>query len=545
MILANNTLAKVLVSYVIYISYFENNESFIPDVNIFTQICLEKISAIYRLKIGERLLFHYRKLATFFQKIFMFLFILFYKFTTHLKSSHNAAFLSNFGFSANATYHISATPSNLDPYCFAFLNKSEYNKFRTSVLGDLIRCSDISYSQYYHEIKNSITPENGIIEEKGIYYPLFINSAIELSGVNIKITETYRNPTSCFDYRWFGVVNGKIGVVVILGFISILWIVNWVLHFHIQIGLHYCLTAVFLSNLFYQIVRLLELQKLDKVDISNGLTITRVIFSLFSEIIFYATILFCAKGWCVVRDSISVKEIILCLTYSTLFMVFRILSQYIFDGTWAIVILILAIISIVLFIRELMNSINNAQLLIYAHLLSIANAGYDAKTTPIYQKHLMYQKFQFIFLGGLIMILIYLITAIFADVPFVAQELVEDCIEIVVLAALEILFRLRGGKRGNYTLIPEQSDLSTDEVSLADIEGLNINSPPFTRGGRVWTDEMPLPALPVIVPTRRPEVHQPIIKPEPRHAEVVLSSPDGTESIKAKLITDGDQREEI
>ena len=478
----------------------------------------------------------------------MFLLIfLAYKSTTTLKSSHPAAFSSDFGFIKNGTYSITTSSNNM--ICFTFIKTNEYRDYRNRIVNDQISCSNINGTQYYQEF-DSMNGLNGIVSEEGIFYPLFIS--MEGSSINMKITEIYRNlPDSYMDSRWFGIINSKIAVVVILAVIMILWLINWFMHFKIQIWIHYCLTAVFISNLIYQIIRFSELVKLDKADTATGLSIFRVIIFLISEIIFYATILFLAKGWCIVRDSISVKEIILCLIYSTLFMIFRSVSEYVLTGTWAIVVLICALISLILFIRELMVSLNYAHMLIFAHLLSISNAGYDAKTTPIYKKYVLYQSFQFAFLGALVLLLIYLIVAIFVEVPFYIQETIEDIIEILFLGVLAFLFQLRGTNRTNYTLMPEEPSEQTtaDEYSLADIETVSRHSDIFTRGGKVWTEEMPLPSAPVVTPRRRPELLQSFIHhrepPQPQQSEVILSSPDGVETVNAQLLDDQEHKTEI
>lgn len=559
------------------------------------------------------------------------LLIISYKAKYVIKSTASAVFLTDFAFEANAKFQIFVNKIEA-PVCFTFIPKRDYKSVRNQITFEKIECDDFNNSQYFHIFtQNSQIPYEGFIYERDIYFPLVISNqrylnilddqsqvlssaktiASQKYLIDVQIIETFKNPNSCLDYRWNGIIGGKIGILVIFFCVFVYWLINWFLNFSVQIWLHYCLTAVFVSNLFTETLRFFLLQKMIETDNTNNLLITYTVFSLISEIIFYATLLFCAKGWCVVRDTISVKEIILCLTYSTLFMIFRILAQNIDRGAWAIVVIVFALISIILFIRELLKSINNAHLLIYAHLLAVANAGYDIKTTPIYQKHLMYNRFSIILLTSLLLVLIYLIVYIFIDIPYVADELTQDCIEIFFLSCLAILFRLRGGKRTNYTLMPSsnrnrpkrrrnsdgngtyssfnddnniinlneneddhqnagdaEDDLSTatDEISLADLETININSPLLNRGGRAWSEDLPLPGIPNIVTNRtgasstlqdsltrnvnnlmiqNNSLHQTQDQQKLPEATVILVSPDGTDTLQANVIDPGQVRHEI
>lgn len=559
------------------------------------------------------------------------LFLINYKRTVTIKSTSSAVFLSDFGFESNASFSISF--DKIDTHlCFTFVPKDDYKRIRNQMTFEKVDCEDINSSTYYHLFTpNSKAPYEGNINKKGIYFPFVTSSYRNLNANNdsietleshktiqgskylieAKITEIFINPNSHLDYRWNGIIEGKIGMLVILFCLLIYWLTNWFMNFSVQIWIHYCLTAVFVSNLLNQTIRFFLIQKMIETDNTYTFSIISTIFSLFSEIIFYATLLFCAKGWCVVRDTISVKEIILCLTYSTLFMIFRILAENIVSGAWAIVVIILALISIILFIRELLKSINNAHLLIYAHLLAIANAGYDIRTTPIYQKHVMYNRFSYILLASLLLVLIYLIVYIFVDIPYVADELTQNSIQAFFLCGLAILLRLRGGKSRNYSLISNGSShqrrrknhdggayssfndennngeniinineneeggnddaeddfsTTTDEISLADLETININSPLLNRGGRIWTEDLPLPGIPAIVPNRtggsstlqdsltrnmnnlmiqNNNLHQPQQSQNLPEATVILASPDGTNTVQANVIDPGQVRHEI
>jgi hypothetical protein len=151
-----------------------------------------------------------------------------------------------------------------------------------------------------------------------------------------------------------------------------------------------------LSCFLWSGFRAIELLILDSQDTATSLTVFRYFFRIVGESVFFGTVLLIAKGWCIVRDSISLKEIVRSMIFSLCFIFFRILLDVVNDKVWGSVLIVLSGVSMVLFMRELIVGSREATMHILAHMLAISNEGINPRTTPIYQKHRLYRKFQLV-----------------------------------------------------------------------------------------------------------------------------------------------------
>jgi hypothetical protein len=200
-------------------------------------------------------------------------------------------------------------------------------------------------------------------------------------------------------------------------------------------------------------------------------------------------------------------------------MLFKFLIDVVQEKTAYLVLTVLTAISMILFMRELLKSTNDAFLYIMAHLLAIANEGINARSTPIFQKYRMYRRFQIILLIGSIELILYLVLSILAKLAFVADEAATDVLILTVFIMLAFVFRLRGESQGSYLRIADdEHDGEAQEIQLADLEAVDLNSSRL-NGGRDWESGMRLPGQPEIA------------RPQP--TSVVIASPDGTATVEA------------
>jgi hypothetical protein len=231
-------------------------------------------------------------------------------------------------------------------------------------------------------------------------------------------------------------------------------------------------------------------------------TVIRFLARLPAEIVFCATILLVAKGWGITRDVLSFKEFAFSMVYSILFIAFKALQDCFPDGAAGIVILLLTAVTTLLFMRELVRSTNDASLHIIAHLLAISHERINPLTTPIYQKHKLYRRFQLILLVGATELLFYLAAKIFLEIAFLTDEVVADVLIASVIIMLCIVFRLKGRQNESYLrILGEEDGRVPVGLPLADIEGVDI------AGGRGWTEGMALPRQSEIVRDTRRNVN--------------------------------------
>ena len=262
------------------------------------------------------------------------------------------------------------------------------------------------------------------------------------------------------------------------------------------------------------------LLRLNHHDTDFGLQIFSIIFSLLSRGMFFSTLLLAAKGWCIIKDTIHLREIAASLLCSFLFMSLQKIIEYIYLGKYAIYAMAVALLFIALFIYELVQSINQASLHIMAHLLVIQNEGIDAESTPVYLKHRMYAFLQKTIILGCILALVCMVITSVTEAPLWASATLQYISEIIILTAFGCIFRLRATDSAGYSMVGDSNLTSSIEVALDDIKEFNLG-----KEGKQWQEGMELPAQPTIVSTP---------------AVIVLSSPDGTEALKAEMTPNQD-----
>jgi hypothetical protein len=323
----------------------------------------------------------------------------------------------------------------------------------------------------------------------------------------LTIDRQYRNPQSQLDYRHVNTLKLKqipiVAIAVILG----LWLVNWVQHIRICVPIHHFHTAILVAALITPILRLQELIALDSNDSIATLSPLREVMEIIEDSLLFSTLLLTAKGWCIVRDSLRKLEIVRSVFFSLALVTFTILlTSELHYGWRAYVSVALALISFIAFVVELMMSINRASLHIVAHLLVIANAGIAPQTTPVFQKHRVYERFEACVVLFAVLFSVRLVYSLLFGLEFWVDELISDWTKVGIYGSLAFLLRLRGSESGDYTSIGDASL----HVPLTDLT--NVGSGDLQRDGVIWEEGMDLPPRPVIVE---------------KHSFVTIASPDG------------------
>jgi hypothetical protein len=424
------------------------------------------------------------------------------------RASDGFVLFSSFGFDAGGSYNATFTDfdSNIE-YCFALVPSAEARSAGPSI--------DCESYPYFHIVGNGTDFVDGEVDVPGVYHPYVgIDSAQTMS---FTIDSCFWNPGSRLDSRWGGIIPAKVAIVLVHFTLVICWLVNWGFHFSVQIWIHYFLTAVFTATLLYESTTAFKFSYDRAHEDDSYVYIISGIFGILAEGLFFGTIVLIAKGWCIVRDSLPLRDILRAMVYPFIVILVTWVMDLVENAVLFGVLLIVAIVAVVLLIRELLLSTKDAFLYIVAHLLAIADEGINARSTPIWQKYMLYRRFQFAMLAAAIELLLYLIIDIAVTLEFLAGEITWDVIVLTVLGMLAFIFRLRGKANADYLRIGDGEDPGA-EVQLADLEGLAVNGERL-YGGRDWEEGMPLPRQPEIV--------------RQQAANVVIASPDGTSTVEA------------
>jgi hypothetical protein len=430
-------------------------------------------------------------------------------------SANSYYVLDTFGFAANGTFQVNITQYAINPsLCFALLTNSEW-----STVPDTATPCQMKLG--IHRPFGSVPTAKlqGYVPSAGIYLPVF---AVPSGHFSLTETSIFRNPKTYLDSRWGVVVPFKIVFLICYTVCFIYWFVNWYLHFSTQIRIHYLLTSVVVAMLLYSVVRAIEISLLNQADTAAGWFLARLTVQVLAEVLFYFTLLMLAKGWCIVRDSLPVSQVVLAMFYSAFFIGFQISVEYTTHMTLVIVFLAFALLFVCFFVRDLVVSLNHATLRVIAHMVAIANRGINPRTTPIWQKYVMFRSFQRIVIVGAVLIMAYYICSVFLAVPFGADEIITDSLQLAVIVAWLVLFRLRGSTRRDYYRVRIEGTGDPGQVLRTDLDDVDLGSEALSVG-REWKEGMALPSQPKVV---KPENVDPA-------ARIVLATPDGTAAVPA------------
>ena len=460
----------------------------------------------------------------------IFLFSLFYKDTITINSDALLVSVESFGFEKggiSSTRFTNGVESKT--LYFAAFNSDEQKKF-LKLRYPNNNATFICQNKDKYKIFENVNEKGGVIEftvEENMTYYYKVIECGNVDKLKCKFLNIFTNPSTHLDIRWVGIIKAKTINLIVFGSILGLWFINWFRHFKVQIWIHYLFTLTFIFAVLLDVTRLFELKELDKKDVSLFLTSVRVIVEIIGAVIAFTTLLLASKGWCIIRDEISLKEMILSIFYSVAFFVLITLPQYFYLGVLELPVFLCSLLFVALYVRDLIVSINNASYQIMAHMLAISNEGIDPQTTPVYQKHLMYQYFEYAVIGACTLVLIKICISLFIELKLWVDETLSDIIEIIMLVAVFLIFRLREETAAGYTTID-----TDEEFQLSDIE--SIRSSNFGKGGRKWEEGMALPAMPKIIRNRTiRDEEQP--NETQQNPTVVLVSPDGTENINVRI----------
>ncbi|OHT08664.1 hypothetical protein TRFO_22750 [Tritrichomonas foetus] len=419
--------------------------------------------------------------------IFSLFFIILYKKKVSVYTSRSQFLLPDFGFDENGTYSIDVDiPPDFQQHLqLSFLDSEGYRKISVSFFPPLV--CDMDYPKYDINFTNHIF--NGTIENKTTLYPFLLRCEENIfSYIDITATVTYKNPTTYLDNRLVTGISSQMAMSIIFFTFSIIWIVNWILNFKYQIGLHYCLTATILSVMFYHAIRFCELKQLDKSDDSKGFTGARITFKWISASIFAFFLLLAAHGFCVVVDTISRKKVLLSAFYSAFFIGCMSFLLYYNYGSNRNILMIFTLISAVLYGHELIVNLSHASYQLVALLLAASNSGLPTGT-PIFLKNDLYLHFQRILLAILLLVMTYLAINSFSyAIPLWAIEFIGQSMELGILLSLAYLFRLRKSSHSDYHHIDD--GIEGDDIPLRTLD----NPADYISGG-------PSPTQPLLIQT--------------------------------------------
>ena len=215
--------------------------------------------------------------------------------------------LEPFGFEAGGTFKVQFSIEKGKNIFYSFVSGNEAKKVKGENLS--LYCSDeAQIPGQPFSIQNSSYIQ-GTITNKSILHPILINcdSISETPQIRVEVRSLFVNPNTHFDYRWSNYKIEKLIIIIAASILFILWIINWITHFSVQIWFHYFLSASYLLICF--IIRYFFLHQTDIKDEYSLISNIYYTFLFISLSLVFTTLLFAAKGWGIVRDSLTISTI--------------------------------------------------------------------------------------------------------------------------------------------------------------------------------------------------------------------------------------------
>lgn len=397
-----------------------------------------------------------------------------YRSVHKIKSSSSIYRIGDFGFESNSTYSIKFTEVKTNNLYFCFLSELEINKYSTNqILLSHICHVDEKFPLLLYEIKNSKIPFyiNGTIESAGVYYRVIANcenSDFLPPQTILSFTEEFQNPTSTLDSRWKGIKKFKTIIFLIFSFILMIWIILLLFKFSNISNLQILLTFVFISYLLVAIFRILEINQLENYDNDHGLTLARRIIAFIQKLLFYTTVLFICKGWCIIISHLS-SELIYYFFVVFVFDIMLFLIDFEQLSSLYTTFLVISVFSACLVLQKIIVSLHEVRQYLLSKMISIINIS-DYKIVEINKIRNKYVILEISIISTSIIYMSFVVSTIFVTVPFFLYETINDCLLFAFLVVLMILF-----KDNQFDINSGYSSVS-NMFSLTDLTPLEANN---------------------------------------------------------------------
>lgn len=417
--------------------------------------------------------------------------------------------IDSFGFLKGSNYSFTIHSTNPVSFILCYLNGEELAKVFSKDFSKINIC-DLTY--HVSEINHSISFRehfltiNGSILRKEVYHIFLFNCLLRKTEIIVEYQ--MKNPLSLLDYRKIPAITIKKYTQIVL---IIFLLISVVLLIYQKGGLSrfiyvymFVSTGLLISNSFH--INELKWQSISEEN--TKFTLFRMVSMFFTKVVLYTSLFLGSCGWGMCYSYVNYKTIISSLIAASLLYIFETGAQSSILENWIIVFILGFILSAIIITKTVLIYIDDTENHILAHLIAIYKTGIDPSTTPVYDRFVLYNRFQktlsIYFLISFVLINI----KIFGDLDFWIYEWVEDSNSIYILCMLLIRFN-------KITEIPNgYNDINDipNEIMEEELKGLDINSELIQDHSlERWEYGTVLPSQPKIVSDQIFDVDEQII----------------------------------
>ena len=385
-----------------------------------------------------------------------------------------------FGFGAGGSYDVSHPPGQGE--CFGaaayICTKDEFAVYAS------IPCN----------IKGPL-PLRGNVTKAGDYQVLVF-------GSDKPVDVVLRNSDSYLDVNQQPCLFEKPILAAFSGLLLLFWFVNWLLNLSFRLNLHACFTMTYLFSVVYAVVHFGELWHYNASDEKSVLTEFRIFTKFVADTFMLATLLMAAKGWSIVRASLTRWQVVACFVITLFYTIpSAVVVNVLFTRSWAVyLVLIFLFFGMIVYMRDVARSVEQSMYYVLGHMMVIADDGFDVKTTPIWNKYVMFRGLRWGLLAYMpLRLLIQTIEEVFLPPYWVGQTLF-DTLTLCWLTASAVLFRLKkNNNSSSYMMISDHEGQEPRQLDRDSLNGISIDSDQMQQGTRKWEEGVELPPQPIFI----------------------------------------------
>jgi len=412
--------------------------------------------------------------------------LVFLRFSGEISISNIYFGLDSYGFMPNGTFSFRADSSNCKNMIIGMLNPREIeNVYREEFKTSLV----CNYRMHFALMNSTSLNWSEMITSKIVLKPVIINC--DSQQKKFVLNYNARNLDSFLDYRYIPSRMITIVFIIMFSLAFFFWIWNMVQFYSNITKLSILILFSLLFSLLNLIIYSQQLYEMSNNDNSKGFIFFHDIASIISRSILFIAVILCTSGWCLLHNELSPIFTLLTVFTSFSFFICSTLMSTIELGLWLFPMTLLTLAFVVGLLKLFAHSIDQAELLILAHMYSIYRAGIDPSSTPIYGRHKLYQRLQqFVFIYFLI-IMIRAIISLFADADFWVLDLIDQIADFLLSIVFVIGFRVNPEIAEGYVEIGDEF-ISVDELRSFEIADESLQRQDLAQ----WNSGMQLPPPP-------------------------------------------------
>lgn len=371
-------------------------------------------------------------------------FLVSYQVIKMIKSNSNFYKIGDFGFDTNSSFFVEFSDIKSKNIMYCLFSDKEYSSYSPGKLP----VSHICESQSpFPKLRYFILPTpkpytiNGSIKDPGIYSQVIVNcddSDLYPIQTALTIYQHFKNPSTTLDLRWNGIQRAKPIVVSVFSVVFSIWMLYLIFFAKLISCLQYLLSFTFLMYLVSSVIRLFEIQHLEKYDNDSGLGSIREFVVCIQKVALYLTVLFISKGWKIIINEMP-SDIKYYVWLILVFCGIQLVAAFFHNQNVELAELIVSAFCACLVILEILFSINEIKRFLLTKLINSLNSP-ELQSSEISRLRLRYSILSYHIIIFVFIDVCRILVSLFIPIPYWIIETSKDSIMICFLTVLMFLF---------------------------------------------------------------------------------------------------------